>query len=210
MFCAFSILKDKRNFSKGKDGDKGYVEADHIPPLDSLRRAAQQPAFQRLRSINRGLYDMVRSLENDPRGMNLFTIQVPTHNHRAALSTGRGRESVAARYCPLPCFLPIVLDHPPILFRSTHIHTPIHMQHPNHSNIKQSGYYTDVLQKTYGNQQREGEFPDVDGGSKNQNSILHGITHVEKEPKNRTKPKTATVPPCPARFNVKAVGSRCL
>ena len=31
MFSAFSV-RDHRDFSKGKDGDKGYVEADHIPP----------------------------------------------------------------------------------------------------------------------------------------------------------------------------------
>ena len=127
-------------------------------------------------------------------------------------SVHRQRQRVCGSQVLSPSLLPSNSFRSPTdpLQINTHTHTPIHMQHPNHSNIKQSGYYTDVLQKTYGNQQREGEFPDVDRGSKNQNSILHGITHVEKEPKNRTKPKTATVPPCPARFNVKAVGSRCL
>ena len=134
MFCAFSLINNKRPFSKGKDGDKYYVEADHIPPLDSLRRAAREHEFRRLMGINRALYDMVRSLENDPRGMNLFALQVATHHHRVALSTGRSRESVAVRYSLLPGFLPIVLDHPPILFRSTsHTHAHAHTHTHTHA-----------------------------------------------------------------------------
>ncbi|CAL8294017.1 unnamed protein product [Arctogadus glacialis] len=107
MFCAFGV-RDHRDFSKGKDGDKGYVEADHIPPLDSLRRAAQEPKFHELEAINGALFDMVESLKQDLRGKNLFTLQLSTHHHRAALSTGNSRDSQAVRYSLPPCFLPIV------------------------------------------------------------------------------------------------------
>lgn len=92
-----NIKRYERPFSQGKDGEKGYVEADHIPPLDSLRRAEHQPGFSQLRHRNRGLYDMVLSLRNDPRGENLLAIQVSTHHHRDALSTGASAASSAAR-----------------------------------------------------------------------------------------------------------------
>ncbi|XP_071378762.1 uncharacterized protein [Centroberyx affinis] len=83
-----SILDNERPFSRGKDGDKGYVEADHIPPLESLRRARDQPEFRLLRHINPSLYNMVLSLRDDPYGRNLLTVQVLKHHHRDALSTG--------------------------------------------------------------------------------------------------------------------------
>ncbi|CAL8285796.1 unnamed protein product [Lota lota] len=91
------IIRDKRPFSKGRDGDKGYVEADHIPPLDSLRRAEQDPEFWMLRQRNPALYDMVMSLRDDPHGRNLLTVQVSTQHHREALSTGNSRASRAVR-----------------------------------------------------------------------------------------------------------------
>ncbi|XP_071389119.1 uncharacterized protein [Centroberyx affinis] len=93
-----NIKRHKRNFSRGEDGDKGYVEADHIPPLESLRRAEDQPEFDSLQHINPSLYNMVLSLRNDPRGENLLTVQVSTHHHRDALSTGASR---ASRECRL-------------------------------------------------------------------------------------------------------------
>ncbi|CAL8294012.1 unnamed protein product [Arctogadus glacialis] len=40
---------------------------------------------------------MVMSLENDPRGMKLFAVQVTKHHHGAALSTGNSGESQAVR-----------------------------------------------------------------------------------------------------------------
>ncbi|XP_059908239.1 uncharacterized protein LOC132457879 [Gadus macrocephalus] len=89
-----SVIKN-RAFSKGKGnpGHKGYVQADHIPPIDSLKKAE----LGGLKIINPALYDMVMSLEKDPEGMKLFTLQVATHHHRAALSTGRSKESEAVR-----------------------------------------------------------------------------------------------------------------
>ncbi|XP_029900329.1 uncharacterized protein LOC115354208 [Myripristis murdjan] len=91
------VKRNLREFSKGEDGDKGLVEADHIPPLESIRRAAEQPGFQSLHRANRGLYNMVMSLRADPRGENLFTVQVARHHHRDALSTGASRASREAR-----------------------------------------------------------------------------------------------------------------
>jgi len=98
MFCAFSLLSDERDFSKGEDGDKGYVEADHIPPLDSLRRAERYAEFRTLRFRNPVLHQMVISLRTtDPYGRNLLAIQVATEHHRTALSTGSSAGSRAAR-----------------------------------------------------------------------------------------------------------------
>ncbi|XP_029901024.1 uncharacterized protein LOC115354695 isoform X2 [Myripristis murdjan] len=92
-----NVKRDDREFSKGKDGDKGLVEADHIPPLDSVRRAAEEPLFWFLRFRNPRLYDLVISLRDDPRGENLLTVQVLKHHHRDALSTGSSRVSREAR-----------------------------------------------------------------------------------------------------------------
>ncbi|CAL8291538.1 unnamed protein product [Gadus morhua 'NCC'] len=95
----YRIIIKKRKFSRGKDnpGHTGFVEADHIPPLNSLKRAALEPEFEALEEINPALYGMVKSLENDPRGKNLFTVQVLKQNHMAALSSGNSRESVDVR-----------------------------------------------------------------------------------------------------------------
>ncbi|XP_029910589.1 uncharacterized protein LOC115361316 [Myripristis murdjan] len=91
------IKRHYRDFSRGEDGDKGYVEADHIPPLESLRRAPEQQEFQSLRDINPNLYNMVLSLRDDKHGDNLPTVQVLTHHHRDALSTGASRVSTEVR-----------------------------------------------------------------------------------------------------------------
>ncbi|KAM4634134.1 uncharacterized protein ACJ7VT_008118 [Polymixia lowei] len=91
------IKRHKRDFSKGKDGDKGYVEADHIPPLDSFKKAMKQDGFSDLLFINPALYEMVTSLVLDRRGEHLITAQVSTHHHRDALSTGNSRVAKECR-----------------------------------------------------------------------------------------------------------------
>ncbi|CAL8291540.1 unnamed protein product [Gadus morhua 'NCC'] len=65
--------------------------------LDSLRRAAQEPKCHELEAINGALFDMVDSLKQDLQGKNISTLQLATHHHRAALSTGNSRESQAVR-----------------------------------------------------------------------------------------------------------------
>ncbi|KAJ3580928.1 hypothetical protein NHX12_017302, partial [Muraenolepis orangiensis] len=90
------LTKNERPFVSGEEGDKRYVEADHIPPLDSMKRARSEAEFPRLRLINPALYNMVNSLfTTDLQGMELFAIQVSTHHHRQALSSGNSLESQA-------------------------------------------------------------------------------------------------------------------
>ncbi|KAG7255787.1 hypothetical protein CRUP_017297, partial [Coryphaenoides rupestris] len=90
----------KGTSQREKMGTKGYVEADHIPPMDSLRRAESYPEFSTLHIRNPVLHHMVISLRRakqckgtdlyegtDPYGKNLLAIQVATEHHRTALST---------------------------------------------------------------------------------------------------------------------------
>ena len=137
MFCAFSVTKRPL-----KPEDEGKMEADHIPPMDSLKRAKDEPNFKALQNNNRVLYDMVMSLETDPKGRNLLAMVVSTPHHRRALSTGSSKESKAARYCLLRCFLLTALCHLPILFRSSHTHTHTFTCILQHLKAKP---YTDIL-----------------------------------------------------------------
>ena len=100
MFCAFSVVKNNRKFSRGpgNPGHKGVVEADHMPPKDSLKKAAKEPLIWILGESEKyeGLLKMLQT--KDPKGRNLFTLQVLTGQHRTALTTGNSRESVAVGY----------------------------------------------------------------------------------------------------------------
>ncbi|KAK0133651.1 hypothetical protein N1851_030841 [Merluccius polli] len=90
MCCAFSVTKSPLEI-------KGTMEADHIPPMDSLKRAENEPNFNALQNSNKVLYDMVMSLKTDKDGSNLLVMEVSTPHHRVALSTGSSKESHAAR-----------------------------------------------------------------------------------------------------------------
>ena len=83
MFCAFSLTK--RPLEPDVEGD---MEVDHILPLDSLKRAKEEPNFNALLNNNRVLYDMVMSVTTDPTGRNLLAMVVSTPHHRRALSFG--------------------------------------------------------------------------------------------------------------------------
>ncbi|KAK0140724.1 hypothetical protein N1851_022293 [Merluccius polli] len=92
MFCAFSVTKRPL-----KREDKGKMEADHIPPMDSLKRAEKEPNFNELKNRNKVLYDMVMSVKTTNGRKKLHAITVHAHHHRGALSTGSRKESDAAR-----------------------------------------------------------------------------------------------------------------
>ncbi|XP_059907945.1 uncharacterized protein LOC132457676 [Gadus macrocephalus] len=93
------VLKNHRPFSRGpgNPGHKGVVEADHMPPKDSLKKAAEEPLIWILGESEKfeGLLKMLQ--KKDPIGRDLFTLQVLTGQHRTALTTGNSRESVAVR-----------------------------------------------------------------------------------------------------------------
>ncbi|XP_056446383.1 uncharacterized protein LOC130382578 [Gadus chalcogrammus] len=93
------VLKNHREFSRGpgNPGHKGVVEADHMPPKDSLKKAAEEPLIWILGESEKfeGLLKMLQ--KKDPKGRDLFTLQVLTGQHRTALTTGNSRESVAVR-----------------------------------------------------------------------------------------------------------------
>ncbi|CAL8291542.1 unnamed protein product [Gadus morhua 'NCC'] len=93
------VVKNNRKFSRGpgNPGHKGVVEADHMPPKDSLKKAAKEPLIWILGESEKyeGLLKMLQT--KDPKGRNLFTLQVLTGQHRTALTTGNSRESVAVR-----------------------------------------------------------------------------------------------------------------
>ncbi|XP_028980887.2 uncharacterized protein LOC105009149 isoform X1 [Esox lucius] len=73
--------------------DRGIVEADQIPPKDSLKLARDHPQIENLRQKNPKLYDMINSIESDPNGMNLLAMRVLKQHHRDALTTGSSKES---------------------------------------------------------------------------------------------------------------------
>ncbi|CAL8294007.1 unnamed protein product [Arctogadus glacialis] len=93
------VLKNHRPFSRGpgNPGHKGVVEADHMPPKDSLKKAAKDPLIWILGESEKfeGLLKMLQN--KDPHGWNLFTLQVLTGQHRTALTTGNSKETVAVR-----------------------------------------------------------------------------------------------------------------
>ncbi|CAL8299249.1 unnamed protein product [Boreogadus saida] len=93
------VQKNHRKFSRGtgNPGHKGVVEADHMPPKDSLKKAAKEPLIWILGESEKfeGLLKMLQ--KKDRNGRNLFTLQVLKGQHRTALTTGNSGESVAVR-----------------------------------------------------------------------------------------------------------------
>ncbi|XP_029919549.1 uncharacterized protein LOC115367773 [Myripristis murdjan] len=93
---SYKHLKNRR-LSERDDCYKCCMEADHIPPLDSWKRARQHPEFDSLKYINPALHKMACSLENDKTGQNLLAIEVPTQSHRVNLTTGNSKISQSVR-----------------------------------------------------------------------------------------------------------------
>ncbi|CAB1318032.1 unnamed protein product [Coregonus sp. 'balchen'] len=58
-------------------GERGVVEADHIPPKSSLKQARdQQSQMKDLQQKNPKLYDMINSIGSDSNGENLPTMRL--------------------------------------------------------------------------------------------------------------------------------------
>ena len=96
MFCAYRVTERPQKV-------EGEMEADHIPPMDSLKRAEKEFNLNALKNRNKVLYDMVMMSLETPGRNKLLAITVRAHHHKGALSTGSSKESHAARYCLLPC-----------------------------------------------------------------------------------------------------------
>ncbi|KAK6290940.1 hypothetical protein J4Q44_G00386590 [Coregonus suidteri] len=79
-------------------GERGVVEADHIPPKSSLKLARdQQSQMKDLQQKNPKLYDMINRIGSDSNGENLPTMRVLKQHHRNALTTGASKASVICR-----------------------------------------------------------------------------------------------------------------
>ncbi|XP_064798343.1 uncharacterized protein LOC135517719 isoform X2 [Oncorhynchus masou masou] len=79
-------------------GERGIVEADHIPPKNSVKLARDQKSqMKNLQQNNLKFYDMINSIESDQNGGNLLTMRVLKQHHRNALTTGRSKTSVICR-----------------------------------------------------------------------------------------------------------------
>ncbi|XP_024263815.2 uncharacterized protein LOC112239612 [Oncorhynchus tshawytscha] len=92
------VVDTYKNVKKGRPsqfglGNFGMAEADHIPPLASLRIARNHERLDRLLQVNPRLHEMIMSLDYDPTGQNLLTMRVLYQDHRDALTTGNSRES---------------------------------------------------------------------------------------------------------------------
>ncbi|XP_021414332.2 uncharacterized protein LOC110486834 [Oncorhynchus mykiss] len=92
------VVDTYKNVKKGRPSQFGpgnfrMAEADHIPPLASLRIARNHERLDRLLQVNPRLHEMIMSLDYDPTGQNLLTMRVLYQDHRDALTTGNSRES---------------------------------------------------------------------------------------------------------------------
>ncbi|XP_064797117.1 uncharacterized protein LOC135517002 [Oncorhynchus masou masou] len=93
----YKSVKNTKLFSDNM-GERGIVEADHIPPKNSLKLARDQKSqMKNLQQKNPKLYDMINSIESDQNGGNLLTMRVLKQHHRNALTTGRSKTSVICR-----------------------------------------------------------------------------------------------------------------
>ncbi|XP_029564672.1 uncharacterized protein LOC115159260 isoform X2 [Salmo trutta] len=93
----YKSVKNTKLFSDNM-GERGIVEADHIPPKNSLKLARDQKSqMKNLQQKNPKLYDMINSIESDQNGGNLLTMRVLKQHHRIALTTGASKTSVICR-----------------------------------------------------------------------------------------------------------------
>ncbi|KAK6312213.1 hypothetical protein J4Q44_G00178770 [Coregonus suidteri] len=96
------VVDTYKNVKKGRPSQFGpdnyrMAEADHIPPLASLRIARRNhERLDRLLQVNPRLHEMIMSLDYDPTGQSLLTMRVLYQDHRDALTTGNSRESQVA------------------------------------------------------------------------------------------------------------------
>ncbi|XP_030639970.1 uncharacterized protein LOC115820499 [Chanos chanos] len=95
----YKCVTHVRNTSEnnGNNNRKRTVNADHIPPKNSIKMAwqciqANPERREELKTQNPGLYNMLQSSENDQLAMEVFK-----SHHMQALTTGRSKESTLCR-----------------------------------------------------------------------------------------------------------------
>ncbi|KAM9516901.1 uncharacterized protein ACWYII_044168 isoform 2-T2 [Salvelinus alpinus] len=93
----YKRVKNTKYYSDNM-GERGIMEADHIPPKSSLKLARDQKSqMKNLQQKNPKLYDMINSIVSDQNGENLLTMRVLKQHHRIALTTGNSKTSVSCR-----------------------------------------------------------------------------------------------------------------
>ncbi|KAK2859990.1 hypothetical protein Q7C36_004156, partial [Tachysurus vachellii] len=76
----------------------GVIEADHIPPKNSLIKLIEDPEMAKsLKTNNKAVYDFVMSMRKDQNGKKQPCMNVFYSDHRRALTTGNSHESIACR-----------------------------------------------------------------------------------------------------------------
>ena len=82
--------------------NSGPVNADHILPKDSIRKAWERtkdkPELQeQLKNSNPKLYEMIESIKDDNNGQNLIAMEVLAADHRCALTMGQSQHAKKCR-----------------------------------------------------------------------------------------------------------------
>ncbi|XP_067449614.1 uncharacterized protein [Thunnus thynnus] len=82
--------------------NSGTVNADHVPPKDSIRKAWERtkdkPELQeQLKNSNPKLYEMIESIKDDNNGRNLIAMEVLAKDHKRALTTASSHQAMKCR-----------------------------------------------------------------------------------------------------------------
>ncbi|CAB1337457.1 unnamed protein product, partial [Coregonus sp. 'balchen'] len=75
----------------------GIVEADHVIPKDTLKRALVHDDLKELKKKNPQLHALVKSIQSDQKGIGHLVMQVLYQHHRIALTTGNCIEAQQCR-----------------------------------------------------------------------------------------------------------------
>ncbi|XP_036418950.1 uncharacterized protein LOC118802510 [Colossoma macropomum] len=91
----YKSLLSARKYS---NNNNGTLNADHIPPKDSIRQAQKLIKHLDPQEVkNSQLYKLVDSIQNDNNGQNLIAMEVLGQNHRQALTSGPSNHSKMSR-----------------------------------------------------------------------------------------------------------------
>ncbi|CAK6981995.1 uncharacterized protein LOC121895074 [Scomber scombrus] len=98
----YKHLLDARRSDNNNNNNSRTVNADHIPPKDSVRQAWERtkgkPELrEQLRNTNPKLYEMIKSIKDDNNGRNLVAMEVLAKDHRCALTTASSHYAKKSR-----------------------------------------------------------------------------------------------------------------
>ena len=83
---------------KSSNNNNGTLNADHIPPKDSIRQAQKLIKNSDPQEVkNPQLYKLVDSIQNDNNGQNLIAMEVLGQNHRQAVTSGASNHPKMSR-----------------------------------------------------------------------------------------------------------------